>query len=297
MTSVTGSNGALRSAAVMALVVAALAATAISAGPALASVPTPKPTIVLVHGAFSDASGWADVTERLQRRGYTVVAPANPLRGVAADAAYLRAFLTSVRGPIVLVGHSYGGFVITNAATGNPNVRALVYVAAYAPDEGETITSLSALAPGGMIGPATLTILPFPAPGGGFASEGVIAPSAYREVFAADVPAERAAVMATSQRPAALQLLGEPSGAPAWKAIPSWYLVAGRDNAIGSDLERLMAKRIHATTVEAKDSSHVVMITHPDETARLIRAAAGDGSAAAANASRKHHSRRRPTAR
>src|SRR4051812_40592147 len=143
------------------LVAAASVATLASAASAASARPVKvKPTIVLVHGAFADASAWAGVTERLQSRGYTVVAPANPLRGVASDAAYLRSLLTTISGPIVLVGHSYGGVVITNAATGNPNVKALVYVAAYAPDDGESISSLSALVPGGMIGPATLTIFP-----------------------------------------------------------------------------------------------------------------------------------------
>jgi pimeloyl-ACP methyl ester carboxylesterase len=257
-----------------------LLAAAVSVGalaPAASAQPVrPKPTIVLVHGAFADASGWAGVTERLQSRGYTVVAPANPLRGVASDAAYLRSVLSTISGPIVLVGHSYGGVVITNAATGNPNVKALVYVAAYAPDEGESIGSLSALIPGGMIGPATLTILPFPAPDGSTALEGIITPSVFHDVFAADLPARTAAVMASAQRPAALQLLGEPSGVPAWKTIPSWYLIAGRDNAIGTNLERFMAKRIpHVTAIEVKGASHVAMISHPDTTTQLILRAAG----------------------
>lgn len=237
---------------------------------------TPKPTIVLVHGAFADASGWSGVTERLQDRGYTVVAPPNPLRGVASDAAYLRSYLTQVKGPIVLVGHSYGGIVITNAATGNKNVKALVYIAAYAPDEGESIGSLSQQVPGGMISPATLTLLPFPLADGTFANEGIITPNVFREIFAADLPEKTTAVMATAQRPGALQTLGEPSGPPAWKAIPSWYLVAGRDNAIGTELERFMAKRIGATTVEAKRASHVVMISRPGLTTRLILSAAHD---------------------
>jgi pimeloyl-ACP methyl ester carboxylesterase len=258
----------------------ALLAAAVSVGalaPAASAQPVrPKPTIVLVHGAFADASGWAGVTERLQSRGYTVVAPANPLRGVASDAAYLRSVLSTISGPIVLVGHSYGGVVITNAATGNPNVKALVYVAAYAPDEGESIGSLSALIPGGMIGPATLTILPFPAPDGSTALEGIITPSVFRDVFAADLPARTAAVMASAQRPAALQLLGEPSGVPAWKTIPCWYLIAGRDNAIGTNLERVMAKRIpHVTAIEVNGASHVAMISHPDTTTQLILRAAG----------------------
>jgi pimeloyl-ACP methyl ester carboxylesterase len=254
----------------------------------------PKPTIVLVHGAFADASGWAGVTERLQDRGYTVVAPANPLRGVVSDASYLRSFLSTISGPIVLVGHSYGGVVISNAATGNPNVKALVYVAAYAPDVGESVSSLSALVPGGMIGPATLTILPFPSPDGSTALEGIITPSVFREVFAADLPARTAAVMATAQRPAALQLLGETSGVPAWKTIPSWYLVAGRDNAIGTKLERFMAKRIpHVTAIEVEGSSHAAMISHPDATTGLILLAAGRQRAISARSSPPRSAARR----
>jgi pimeloyl-ACP methyl ester carboxylesterase len=270
----------------LALLVAAVSTGALA--PSASAHPvTPKPTIVLVHGAFADASGWTGVTERLQSRGYTVVAPANPLRGVASDAAYLRSFLSTISGPIVLVGHSYGGVVITNAAAGNPNVKALVYVAAYAPDEGESISTLSALVPGGMIGPATLTILPFPAPDGSTALEGIITPSVFHQVFAADLPARTAAVMASAQRPAALQLLGEPSGVPAWKAIPSWYLIAGRDNAIGTNLERFMAKRIpHVTAIEVKGSSHVAMISHPDATTQLILRAAGDRTGGHARAAR-----------
>jgi pimeloyl-ACP methyl ester carboxylesterase len=250
---------------------------AMTSGAAVASTPATKPTVVLVHGAFADASGWSAVTERLQRRGYTVVAPPNPLRGVASDAAYLRSFLSTISGPIVLAGHSYGGVVITNAATGNPNVKALVYVAAYAPDAGETIGGLGAKVPGGLIGPATLTLLPFPAPDGSIATEGIITPSVFHDIFAADLPESTTAVMASQQRPAALQTLGEPSGTPAWRTIPSWYEVPGADLAIGTELERFMAKRMHATTVEVPGASHVVMMSHPQETTRLILDAAGDG--------------------
>ena len=154
-------------------------------------------------------------------------------------------------------------------------MKSLVYVAAYAPDEGDSIGSLAARVPGGMIGPATLIFRPFPGPDGRPALEGYVNPSVFREIFAADLPADRAAVMAASQRPGAAQTLGEPSGPPAWKTIPSWYLVAGADVGVGAELERFMARRIEATTLEIKGASHVVMISHPDETARLIRAAAG----------------------
>jgi pimeloyl-ACP methyl ester carboxylesterase len=262
-------------------VAALVALTAIAGVLALASMsasahpgPKPKPTVVLVHGAFADASGWSGVITRLQQRGYPVIAPANPLRGVASDAAYLKSLLATIDGPIILVGHSYGGMVITNAATGNPNVKALVYIAAYAPDAGDSVASLETLAPGGGIGPATLTLRPFPAPDGSQALEGYITTGVFRDIFAADVPRQTAAAMAVSQRPAALSLLGEPSGPPAWKSIPSWYLVAGRDNAIGTQVERIMAQRIHAHTAEVDGASHVVMISHPEETTRLILDAA-----------------------
>jgi pimeloyl-ACP methyl ester carboxylesterase len=254
-------------------VIAALLIFGLSA-PAAPAQASPKPTVVLVHGAFADASGWRGVIDRLDRRGYPVIAPANPLRGVSADAAYLRSFLATIPGPVVLVGHSYGGMVISSAATGNPNVKALVYVAAYAPDAGDSVASLATLGTGGKIGPATLTLRPFPAADGTQALEGYINLNVFRQIFAADLPRKQARAMALSQRPAALAALGEPSGPPAWKAIPSWYLVAGSDNAIGTDVERVMADRIKAHTVEVKGASHVVMISRPRKTTRLILRAA-----------------------
>jgi pimeloyl-ACP methyl ester carboxylesterase len=200
-----------------------------------------------------------------------VLAPANPLRGVSADAAYIKSVLAQIPGPIVLVGHSYGGMVISNAATGNPNVKALVYIAAYAPDAGDTVQSLSALAKGGMIGPDTLDIRTFPGPDGTPAPEGYIKQNVFHRIFAADLPAKTARRLAVSQRPAALAALGEPSGPPAWKTIPSYYMLPGKDLAIGTAAERIMAKRIKPReTVEIKNASHVVMISHPAETTKLI---------------------------
>jgi pimeloyl-ACP methyl ester carboxylesterase len=262
--------------------VAALAVTTIiviaAASPAAHAAQSKKagapPTIVLVHGAFADASGWVPVTKRLQRKGYTVVAPTNTLRGVGPDAAYMRSLLSQIQGPIVLVGHSYGGFVITNAATGNPNIKALVYVAAYAPDEGDTVGGLETLAPGGMIGEPTLDIRTYPTADGKQAPEATIKPSVFHDVFAADLPRSETDVMATEQRPAALSTLGEPSGPPAWKTIPSWYIVAGKDNAIGTKVERIMAKRINAHTTEVKGASHVVMMSRPAKTTQVILDAA-----------------------
>jgi pimeloyl-ACP methyl ester carboxylesterase len=253
------------------LLTALLAALVLALVPATASAgQKPKPTVVLVHGAFADASGWNGVTERLQARGYTVIAPPNPLRGVASDAAYIRSFLSTIEGPIVLVGHSYGGFVITNAATGNPNVRALVYIAAFAPAEGDTVQALQSMRPGAKLGPATLDVRPYPLPDGTQGLEGSIKPSVFREVFAADLPRKLTTIMAASQRPASLATLGEPSGPPAWEDIPSWYLVAGRDNAIGTANQRIMAERINATTIEIKHASHVVMTSRPGKTTKLI---------------------------
>lgn len=223
----------------------------------------PKPTVVLVHGAWADASGFNDVTSRLQRRGFTVISPANSLRGLASDSAYLSSILATVSGPIVLVGHSYGGMVVSNAATGNTNVKALVYIAA-APDTGDSVGSLGAMNPGSQLGPATLLFRPHPT-----GLDVYIAPEAFREVFAADVDSRTAAVMAAGQRPLDASVLGEPSGEPAWKTIPAWYLVAKHDHAIPPATQRFMAQRAGATTVEV-NSSHVAMISKPVAVTDLI---------------------------
>jgi pimeloyl-ACP methyl ester carboxylesterase len=254
------------------LTVMAIAVVAALAIPSLASAQSrsasnpakTKPTIVLVHGGWADASSWDAVTRRLQRDGYTVIAPANTLRGVQSDSAYLSSVLATISGPIVLVGHSYGGVLITNAATGHPNVKALVYVAAFAPDQGETVGQLLAMNPGSQAAPPNLTFRPYP---GGV--DTYITPSAFHSVFCADLPATTAAVMAAGQRPIDAAALGEPSGEPAWKTIPSWYLVASNDHAIPPATERFMAERAGATTVEIA-SSHVAMISHPDVVTHLI---------------------------
>jgi len=251
------------------LALAAVMAALLLPAVADASARQPKPTIVLVHGAFADASGWNDVTERLQDRGYTVLAPANPLRGVVDDTDYIRSVLDSIDGPIVLVGHSYGGFVMTHAAEGDPDVRALVYVAAFAPAEGETIEALTALNPGGALtDPDNLVIRQTPT-----GTDGYIAPSAFREVFAADLPRDRAAVMAASQRPADLATLTDPSGPPAWDDIPSWFVVATQDHTIPPATQRFMAERAGARTVEVR-SSHVAMTSKPRPVTDVIIEAA-----------------------
>jgi pimeloyl-ACP methyl ester carboxylesterase len=239
------------------------------------SYDTVRPTIVLVHGAFADASGWGGVTERLQKAGYTVLAPANPLRGLATDAAYLRSILATINGPIVLVGPSYGGAVITNAATGNPNVKALVYVAAFALQAGESANDALTLG-GGTTALAEHLLLRPEVGAGGANVDGYLDPAFFHELFCADVPDPLAASMATAQRPAVLSSLLEPSGPPAWASIPSWFLVAGQDHAIPPAAERAMAARAGAHTIEVSSSSHVAMISHPKEVAGLIESAAGD---------------------
>jgi pimeloyl-ACP methyl ester carboxylesterase len=255
---------------------AASASAARPVGSSLAGTTPPvvgaKPTVVLVHGAFADASGWAGVVKRLHARGFTVIATANPLRGVESDAAYLKSILASIPGPLVLAGHSYGGEVITNAATGNPNVKALVYIAAFAPEQGETSGQLTGMFPGTGLTPQNLVFKPYPLPNNETGTDGYINPAVFRAVFCADLPADQAAVMAASQRPAELATLGQPSGVPAWKTIPSWYLVAKQDKAIPPAAERFMATRMLATTIEI-NSSHVAMTSHPDAVTDLILSA------------------------
>ena len=229
---------------------------------------TPRPTIVLVHGAFSDASAWDAVTEGLQASGHTVIAPAIPLRGLGTDAAYLHSVLEAITGPVVVVGHAYGGAVLTNAVAPHHDVTALVYISAYAPDEADTVGDLTTMHPGSMLGPDNLVIRPHP---GG--SDGYIDPSRFREIFAADIDPDTAAVMAASQRPVDLGILSEPSGPPAWKAIRAWYVVATEDNVIPPATQRFMARRGAATTVEVR-SSHVVMMSHPAPVVDVILEAA-----------------------
>jgi pimeloyl-ACP methyl ester carboxylesterase len=234
--------------------------------------PRPRPTIVLVHGAWDSASSWGAVAGRLRDRGYSVRIPTNPLRSLRGDAAAIAEALAHISGPIVLVGHSYGGAVITNAATGNPNVRALVYIAAFAPDTGETALGLIAGRPGSLL-PAALVPHTYRAADGGIGVDTLINPLLFRTVFAQDVPATQAAAMAAAQHPTALAAGLGPSGAPAWRHIPSWYLVAADDRVIPPATERFMAARAGAHTIEVR-SSHAAHVSHPQETADLILAAA-----------------------
>lgn len=252
---------------------AGVAATVVAPGEAGAAPGGPKPTIVLVHGAFADASGWNDVVHRLLCDGYQVIAPANPLRGIPSDSAYLASLLAVLEGPIVLVGHSYGGVVITNAATGNANVRALVYVAAFAPDEGDTVQGLQTMFPGTKLGLEALDLRPITLPDGTPSHDGYVKKTAFREVFAGDLPPSTTAVMAATQRPANAHTLQQPSGPPAWRTIPSWFLVARDDQLIPAAAQRHMARRAGSHVVEVR-SSHVAMMSRPAQTAALIRAAA-----------------------
>ena len=226
-------------------------------------------TIVLVHGAFADASSWTGVIERLRAAGVQVTAPANPLRGIAIDSAYIASFLNQISGPVLAVGHSYGGAVITNAASKAKNVVGLVYVAAFAPEEGETLGQAQSGSKDSVLN-AALVALHYPTGHGTETSvEFAINPPQLREAFAADLSAEQTAILAATQRPAAELAFSEPSGVPAWKTLPSWAVVATGDKAAGSDVVRSMARRAGATMTEV-EGSHVIMISQPQAVTDVI---------------------------
>jgi len=231
-----------------------------------------RQTIVLVHGAFADSSSWSGSIPALRAAGYRVLAVANPLRGLDHDAAYLRSVLAAVDGPVVLVGHSYGGSVMTVAADGDPKVTALVYVASFLPEVGESTGELAAKFPGARLGEA-LEPFPAPTPDGGTGDDLYIRQEEFRAVFAADVPAETAALMAATQRPIIGQALADTSSAAAWRSIPSWSLIARQDLAIPLASERFMAERAGATTVEI-DASHAVSVSQPDAVTEIVLDAA-----------------------
>lgn len=233
-----------------------------------------KPTVVFVHGGWADSSGWNDEVAALRRLGYPVIAPANPLRSLTTDSEYVSSVLSTITGPIVLVGHSYGGAVISNAAVGHPNVKALVYVAGFAPDQGETLGQLVTKNPGTLIGPKTLVNRPYPLPGGGTGMDTYIKASAFRAAFAGDLPKRTTDVMSAVQRPFAASVFEEKSGPPAWKSVPSWYLVTTQDKAIPPVTQRFMAKRAGAHVTEVK-SSHVPMISRPKSVTKIVLDAAG----------------------
>ncbi|WP_433367170.1 alpha/beta fold hydrolase [Actinoplanes sp. CA-142083] len=233
-----------------------------------------KPTVVLVHGAWADASGWNGVVKRLQDDGYPVAAIPNELRSLSGDAADVRAYLQTIPGPIVLVGHSYGGAVITNAATGLPNVRALVYIDAFAPDQGENATALagpdSALS---VPDPTTVfTLIPPtlpPTP----ATDLYLKTSTFLTSFANGIPARDARILAATQRPATIGALGEPSGVPAWKTIRSWYLIGTKDLIIPPSVERRLAERA-GSDISYFNAGHLGLISDPKSVIRVVEKAA-----------------------
>jgi pimeloyl-ACP methyl ester carboxylesterase len=236
----------------------------------MATPSRPTPTVVLVHGAFADASSWNGVITNLQHRGYPVVAAANPLRGVAADAASVRALLDSITGPVVLVGHSYGGSVISAAALHAANVTSLVYIAGFLPDEGESAVGLSSQFPGSTLGE---TLQPVALPDDG--TDLYVRQELFPQQFAADVPEEQSRQMAATQRPITEAALNEASGAPAWRSLPSWSLIPTADKNIPPAAQRFMAQRANAHAVEVDGASHAVLVSHPDAVADLIVDAAG----------------------
>jgi pimeloyl-ACP methyl ester carboxylesterase len=229
-------------------------------------------TVVLVHGAFADASSWTGVIERLQASGVQVTAPANPLRGLNYDSAYIASVFDQIPGPVLAVGHSYAGALISNAATKASNVVGLVYVAAFATDEGERLGDVENNSKDSVLSSA-LVALKYPTgQGAETAVEFAINPAHFHDAFAADLTAEKTVIMAATQRPAAELAFSEPAGAPAWKTLPSWAVVATGDKAAGTDVIRSMAQRAGATITEV-EGSHVIMISQPQAVTDVILSA------------------------
>jgi pimeloyl-ACP methyl ester carboxylesterase len=235
------------------------------------------PTIVLVHGAFAESSSWNRVIDPLLSAGHPVIAVANPLRGVASDAAAVSDVIRSIEGPVLLVGHSYGGAVISNVAADAGELIGLVYVCAFAPDAGESAFGLAQRFPGSTLGDAVQ-----PVPRGDGTTDLYIARERFHEQFAADVPAPEAARMAATQRPATLEALQEASGdRPLWKELPSWFVIGGQDRNIPPELQRFMADRAGArNAIDLPDASHAAAVSQPEVTARLILEAAVPAHAA-----------------
>ncbi|WP_433308313.1 alpha/beta fold hydrolase [Micromonospora sp. CA-269861] len=243
-----------------------------SATPISAGQKAGLPTVVLVHGAFADSSSWNGVIAQLKRQGYPVIAVANPLRGVQEDAAYARSIVDAVGGPVVMVAHSYGGAVITEAADGAANVKALVYVASISPDVGESVLDLVMKYPGSQLG-TSIKMIPYPLADGGTAMDQYIDQDKFPAVFAADVDPDLAELMARTQRPAAESAQTGSVTKAAWKTIPSWTLVSTQDQGIPPDLQRFMAQRAKSTTIEV-DGSHAVAVSQPGPVADFIDTAA-----------------------
>lgn len=236
-----------------------------------------RPTLVFVHGAFADSSGWSSTIAELDRRGYPVIAAPNQLRDLALDAAQVRSVVDTVDGPVVLVGHSYGGAVIGEAARGADNVAALVFVAAYILDQGESIAAVldPDAYPGGLLGPETTLVRPFPSPDAPDGHDGdlYIRSENFAQVFAADVDPALSRLMCLEQRPLSLRAFAGTAGAdPAWRSLPCWALVAEEDNAIPPAGQRWMAQRAGAH-VSSVGSSHAVMVSHPEAVTATVLAA------------------------
>ncbi len=238
-----------------------------------------QPTIVLVHGAFADAASWNGVIERLQARGFNVVAPPNPLRGVSHDAAYIASYFNQIPGPVLAVGHSYGGAVITNAASRATNVLGLVIVAGFAPEEGESLLQIEQGSKDSVLNTALLTLKYPTGRGTETAVEFAIDPARFQDSFAADLSAEQCAVLAAGQRPAAETVFSEPTTSPAWKTLPSWAVIPTGDKAAGTDVIRSMAQRAGAEITEV-EGSHVIMISNPEVVIDVILSAVDAVSAA-----------------
>jgi pimeloyl-ACP methyl ester carboxylesterase len=231
-----------------------------------------RPTIVLVHGAFAESSSWDRVIDPLVARGHRVIAAANPLRSLSGDAAAVSDLVRSIEGPVVLAAHSYGGAVISNVDPDAGEIVGLVYVNGFAPDAGENCFQLAAMFPGSMLGETTVQ----PVPRSDGTTDFYVASEPFHDIFCQDVPASRAALMATTQRPATQEALTEPSGeSPLWKHVPSWFLIGEDDHIIPAALQRYMAERARARrTVEIPSASHVALVAHPDATAHMILEAA-----------------------
>jgi pimeloyl-ACP methyl ester carboxylesterase len=230
-----------------------------------------KPTIVLVHGAFADASGFGPIITALEADGYDVVAPPNPLRSLAGDAASIHAAVSAIDGPVVLVGHSYGGAVISQASATLDNVQALVYFCAFALAPGESCYSVQGPFPPSMLGDHN-TPTPYDAPGAAGGPDLYINKDVFQEVFCGDSSAERAAILYATQRPLSFAALTENATAEGWSKTPAWFLVGEHDNAVPPKAETFMAERMNAT-IEYIDGSHTSFIAHPDVATDLIRKA------------------------
>jgi pimeloyl-ACP methyl ester carboxylesterase len=235
-------------------------------------------TIVLVHGAFAESASWDDVIDPLLEAGHPVIAAANPLRSLAADAAAVADVVRSVKGPVVLVAHSYGGAVISNVPADAGEIVGLVYANGFAPEPGEHCFQLAGMFPGSMLGEETAR----PVPRSDGTTDLYVAPDGFHDIFCQDLPAARAALMAMTQRPATQEALTEPSGDhPLWKDVPSWFLIGEADHIIPAQLQRFMAKRADARrTIEIPGASHAIPVSRPDATADLILQAAAAPAAA-----------------